>query len=137
MDNIDAIMQAVRGIDAVIPTGVENWRKVNDGWRPPLPEHALPATKFWEDTDMQGVNKNYCAIDGPNRKFVCAPSGVRAPVDGQVGGTFKARRACRVKAYDTLTQELKAEATLAPEQTFTLPGRPDSMRAYVVVGELI
>jgi len=137
MDKIDAIMQAVRGIDAVIPTGVENWRKANDGWRPPLPEHALPATDFWEDTDMQGVNKNYCAVDGPNRKFVCAPSGVRAPVDGQVGGTFKARWACKVKAYDTLTQELKAEATLTPDQTFTLPGRTDSMCAYIVVGELI
>ena len=95
---------------------------------------TAPASRV---TVMHGVNKNYCAVDGPNRKFVCAPSGVRAPVDGQVGGTFKARFACKVKAYDTLTQELKAEATLAPDQTFTLPGRTDSMCAYIVVGELI
>ena len=107
MPDIEPVMTAVRGVDAMLPSGCENWRKANDGWKPPDQEHPLSAVDFWEGDRQggRGVNKNYAAVDAPNRVFVTAPNGVKADRDGDVGGTFTATWPCRVKAYDTRTAE--------------------------------
>jgi len=134
--NIDAIMAAVRACDGLLPLGVENWKCVNNGRDDhPLPLHAHDG--FWEDTDDRApaVNKNYAAISGA--EFVvmltgCKSAGATGPVPA---GT--ARKACHVEAFDPLTLAKVTEADLAAGQSWTVPGRGDSMAAYVVRGRYV
>ena len=132
---IDAMVEAVRGVDVLLPSGVENWQVVNNGRSThPLPLH--PHDGFWEG-DMPGpaVNKNYAAISGD--QFVVMLIGVKsAGTTGPVpAGT--ARRACVVEASDPVTRLRVASATLAAGQSWTVPGRGDTMAAYVVRGRYL
>ena len=133
VDNIEFLMAVLRAADDLLPVGVENWRCVNNGRSDhPLP---LPDTGFWESgahDRAPAVNKNYAAISGD--EFVVMLTGVKsAGVTGAVpAGT--ARRACHVAAIHPLTHETIAETDLAAGQRWTVPGRGDSMAAYVVRG---
>jgi hypothetical protein len=72
IDNIDAIVSAVRGVDALLPEGVENWRVANTV-APLQPHH------HWEGDSGDGVNKAYSALSADGR-WVQMPCGVRGHV---------------------------------------------------------
>jgi len=140
VDNIDAIMSAVRRCDDLLPEGVENWRCVNNG----RGDHPLPlndVTGFWESgahDRAPAVNKNYAALSTQNT-FVEIVTGVKS-VDA-VGpvpiGT--ARRKMEVEAFDPLTLQsvVGRVLTLEPGTTWYLNGRADTMAAYVIRGRYV
>ncbi len=121
VDNIDAILRAVRGVDPLLPQGVENWPKYNNAWS----GHPLTVDAFWSDGDGDhGVNRNYAATSGD--QILVALDGVKSYV------VNTAQRAMTVEAVDPLTGAAVATASLAPGQTWRLDGREDTMTAYVV-----
>jgi len=132
--NIDAMMAAVRGIDALLPAGVENWKVVNNG----RSTHPLPLTDkgFWYQPEAPdrapAIHKNYCAVN--ERDFVIPLIGVRSAGETGPCPVGVARAACHVEAFDPLTQQLVAVADLAPGQTWSLPGRADTHVAYIIRG---
>jgi hypothetical protein len=130
MPGIDEIMRAVRGIDPLLPAGVESWERSNDTWTPPNQVHPLPATHFWSTGDggpERGVNRNYAAVSGQN--FITMPCGVH-----REGASFKARWACTIKVHNPLTRRIFVEGPLSPDQELWLPGSSDTMAAYIVRG---
>jgi hypothetical protein len=133
--NIDAIMATVRACDALLPDGIENWTCVNNG----RDTHPLPLpgdSGFWEgDHPGPSVNKNYAAINGAD--FVVILTGVKsAGATGPVpAGT--ARKAMHVEAFDPVTHARIAVADLAAGQGWTLPGRGDTMAAWLVRGRYV
>jgi hypothetical protein len=120
--NIDTILKAVRGVDPLLPENLENWPKFNNFW----PGHPLTTAAFWGDGSPDGVNRNYAASDGTS--FIVVADGVK---DHMVN---TARRAMHVDAYDPLTGGILSSADLAAGQTWDLPGRADTMTAYVIKG---
>ena len=126
MPNIDAIMKAVRGIDLLLPEGVEGWQRANDGWA--LPQHPLRNHEFWEGTHGKGLNKNYSAI-GPDGRFVTTPCGVL------LEGKVTALKACRVVVSDPLNPATPVETKdLTAGEVLTLKGSPGANTAYIVNG---
>ena len=133
--NIDTIMRVVRGVDALLPDGVENWKVVNNG-RSDHPLPLDPHAGFWEGSAPKtGVNKNYAAVQG--HEFVVMLTGCRsvAPTGPVPAGT--AIRACHVAAYDPISLEVVVEADLAAGAPWTVPGRSDTMAGYVVRGHYV
>jgi hypothetical protein len=131
MPGIDDVMRAVRGIDPLLPIGVESWTRSNDSWTPPNPVHPLPAAHFWAEGEGEprGVNRNYAALSG--QEFITMPCGVH-----QEGASFNARWACTIKVYDPLTKAVFVEGPLDAGQGLWLPGSPDTMTAYIVRGTI-
>jgi hypothetical protein len=139
--NIDYIMDVVGGVDVLAPPGVENWKCVNNA----RDDHPLPldgTAGFWEGSEGRApaVNKNYAALSGDGR-FVVIPIGVRSVEEiGPVPMTQGALRACHVEAYDPELAHLGkdharvAEANLEAGQPWSLPGRHDTMAAYLIEG---
>jgi hypothetical protein len=122
--DIDKILRAVRGIDELLPEGVENWSKLQQG-RDVVP---LTADAFISSGGDHGVSSVYVAAD--DARFVMVVNGVLRHV------TFTATAACRVTAFEPLTRTTVSTATLAPGQKWTLAGREDTMTAYIVHGTL-
>jgi hypothetical protein len=94
--NIDHLMAVVRGVDVLLPEGIENWSCVNNARDAhPLP---LPSSGFWEGSHgAEGINKNYAAINGRDWRVIV--TGVRSRA--MVGlSTWHGRRARHVEAYD-------------------------------------
>ena len=137
--NIDEIMRVVRACDPLLPLGIENWKCVNNG----RSDHPLPLdghTGFWEGTSGEdarapAVNKNYAAISGT--EFVVMLIGCKSveAVGPVPAGT--AIRPCHVEAFDPVTLAKVAEADLAAGQSWTVPGRADTMAAAVVRGHYL
>jgi len=135
--NIDTIMRSVRAADPLLPLGVENWKVVNNG----RSDHPLPLDPhegFWEggaDDVAPAVNKNYAAIAGS--EFVVMLTGCKSiqAVGPVPAGT--AARACHVAAIDPLTHQTVVETDLAAGQSWSVPGRADTMAAYVVRGHVL
>jgi hypothetical protein len=75
IDNIDAIVSAVRGVDALLPEGVENWRVANTQWVPPNPVAPLQPHHHWEGDSGDGVNKAYSALSADGRWVPCGVRG--------------------------------------------------------------
>lgn len=119
---IDAILKAVRGVDAMLPAGIENWQKYNNTWS----GHPLTVDAFWSDGADHGVNRNYAASSGD--RFVMVVNGVLRQA------TFTAARAWHVDAIDPVSGVAVATAELYAGQTWTLPGRDDTMAGYIVLG---
>ena len=133
--NIDQIMRVVRQVDVLIPAGIENWKVVNNG-RSDHPLPLDPETGFWEgDHPGPAVNKNYAAYFGSDFIVMltgCKSAGETGPVPA---GT--ARRACLVQAYDPVTLEVVAQAQLMAGESWSVPGRGDTMAGYLVQGRWI
>jgi hypothetical protein len=113
IDNIDAIVSAVRGVDPLLPLDLPNWRSDNSvGW--PFQPHA-----FWEGNTGEGVNKAFAAQAGDGR-VMQAPLGVRGHV------VMTANFAMRdVTVYDPLTLQpvFGIEGrSFAQGEAFELPG---------------
>lgn len=81
---IDAICEAVRGIDPLLPEGLPNWQVANTQWRPPLPVAPFQPHHHWEGDNQfdnkgnvnDGVNKAYAAL-APDGRVIQMPCGVR------------------------------------------------------------
>jgi hypothetical protein len=122
--NIDAILKAARGVDKLLPLGIEDWLKFNNSWG----GHPLTTDAFFGDGADHGVNRNYAAVNGG--QFVVVVNGVLKQA------SFKVTSACHVDAYDPVTLAIKDSVDLAAGQQWTLPGRDDTMAGYVVIGQL-
>jgi hypothetical protein len=132
MPGIDAVMTALRAIDPLIPTGVENWQRANNGWTPPNPQNPLNTDYLWEEGDGRndGCNKNYSAQSGP--EFVVMPTGVRGD-----GADLIATWACDIEAYRLNADGLAAlvvSGHLVPGETLHLDGTSDSLTGYLIRG---
>jgi hypothetical protein len=131
--NIDEIMRAVRACDSLMPLGVENWKCVNNGRDDhPLPLHSHDG--FWEGSEgnAPAVNKNYAAIAGS--EFVVMLIGVKSVNETGPVPAGTAIRPCHVDAYDPVTLQIVDSRNLAAGEPWELPGRADTMAAYVIRG---
>ena len=139
VNNIDAIMEAVRGCDDLMPEGIENWKCVNNG-RSDHPLQLDGTTGFWESgahDRAPAVNKNYAAISPNGVDFRvmltgCKSAGTVGPVPGG-----KPKRPCIVNAIHPVTKEVVVTQRLNPGEMLHVPGRGDTMAAYVVSGRYI
>jgi hypothetical protein len=62
---LDAILQAVRRVDAFLPEGVENWQNTNQhGHTDRVGPHPLLADGIWSDGDDHGVDRAHGAVSG-------------------------------------------------------------------------
>ena len=134
VENIDQIMAVVRACDPLMPPGVENWNCRNNG----RDDHPLPLDAhagFWEGSDghAPAVNKNYAAITAAG--FVMMLTGVKSNGDTGPVPAGTAIRPCYVELFDPLTLARITSAELAAGQSWTVPGRGDTMAAYVVRGQ--
>lgn len=121
MPNIDRIMEAVRGVDAVLPAGLENWTRTNDGWAAPkIPLRAA----LWDAST--GPVKHYAALK--DNQFVQMPHGIKDRL------VLDASRDCTFEAYDPLTLKAVFEGSVKAGERVTLPGDPNRHAAYIIVG---
>lgn len=125
---IDEIFEALHRVASLLPADLSNWTKTNGHWRPPLPEHPLPADRVWTDGHDHGIVRTYGAFR--DDQFVTLPHGVREYV------VLTPPRACTVRIHNPLTAELVTEARLAAGEGLRLegPGR-GGLAAYVVLGQ--
>lgn len=132
IQNIDAIVDALRNIDVLLPEGVENWQVANTQWTPPNPVTPFQPHNHWEGPEGDGVNKAYGAL-APDGRVIQMPIGVRGHV------TLRASYPLHeVTVYDPLTlQPVQgiANQSFAQGQTMDLPGGgQDAMVAYIIHG---
>lgn len=79
IDNIDRIVEAVRGVAALLPAGLPNWQQANTQWQAPNPVAPFQPHNHWEGDTGDGVNKAYSALAGDGR-VIQMPTGVRGRV---------------------------------------------------------
>ena len=134
IDNIDAIVDAVNGINKLLPEGVENWRVIisrntnsGEGRDAPFTPHD-----HWEGSERDGVNKAYSALSSDGR-WIQMPCGVRGHVVLTASYPLS-----DVTVYDPLTgRPLPGfeNRSFAQGETLDLPGGgEDAMVAYVIQG---
>jgi hypothetical protein len=132
IDNIDAIVEALRGIDSLLPEGVENWTVANTGWTPPNPVAPFQPHEYWEGDHGSGVNKAYSALS-PDGRFIQMPCGVRGVV--RLVASYPLRE---VTVFDPLSRQPIAGLTDRSFNTgdvLELPGGgQDAMVAYIIHG---
>lgn len=126
MPNIDAIMTAVRGVDILLPVGLESWPKTTQHGPEAVGEQPLTADAIYTDGADHGVYRNYGALGGG--QFVQLPVSVKHHVD------LTARRACVATAYDPVTRAVVETRTLAAGDVWRLAGAPDGNTAYIIRG---
>jgi hypothetical protein len=125
---IEEILEALYRVATILPIDLPHWTKANNQWRPPLPEHPLPADSVWTAGADHGIVRNYGAFR--DDAFVTLPHGVREYVVMTPG------RACAVRVHSPLTGELMTEARLAAGEGLRLEGpEHGGLAAYVVLGQ--
>lgn len=105
IDNIDRIVEAVRGVVALLPAGLPNWQFANTQWQAPNPVAPFQPHNHWEGDTGDGVNKAYSAL-APDGRVIQMPCGVRGSV--RLTASY---RLTGVTVFDPLT--------LAPLPDFT------------------
>jgi hypothetical protein len=121
---IDAVMDAVRGVDAIVPLHAGDGNHWNNAWA----GNPLVADAFWSDGADHGVNRNYTVAtpDG----FISTESGVQGYV------VLTVANHSRVEVFDALAGKVQ-EVEVAAGGTLTLtPVSVDNNGdgAFVVVG---
>lgn len=106
--NIDAMMQAVRNVDAGIDLRVFDGKHYNSGWA----GNPFTPVTIWPDTPDHGVNRAYLVTlpDG----FVCTLDGIKDHVD------MKVTNACRVDLFDPVVGSIVQTLTFGAGQTLTI-----------------
>jgi hypothetical protein len=130
--NIDTLMRAVRDVDTLLPDNVENWQRANTQWTPPLPVAPFQPDAHWPDGN-HGVNRAYSALGGDGR-LIQMPAGVLRHV--VLTASYGLRD---VTVYDPLTRTPVAgfeRLILQAGQAIGLPGREDTMAAYIIRAQL-
>jgi hypothetical protein len=123
---LDAILQAVRRVDAFLPEGVENWQNTNQhGHTDRVGPHPLLADGIWSDGDDHGVDRAHGAVSG--NQFVEVLLGVKDYVNLQ---------AAQALAFDALDPASGAVThyDLGAGQSVRLAGRADTMAGYLIRG---
>lgn len=120
MKNIGPITEAVKRIVTFLPPDLPNW----DGDVP----HVFSGVNLWPP-DSEGINKAHTARNG--KRFVYLANGVWKT------GTFKANDNVKKVTFYTIDgNDPVDERSVAKGETFTLPGREDTLKAYIGIGEI-
>lgn len=131
IENIDDIVDAVRGIDKLIPAGVPNWTVANTQWKPPNPVAPFQPHNHWEGDHGDGVNKAYSAL-APDGRVIQMPCGVRGHV--RMTASYPLRD---VVVYNPLTHQAlpNLPTSFGQGESMDLPGGgQDAMVAYIIHG---
>lgn len=132
IDNIDRIVEAVRGIAALLPAGLPNWQTANTQWVPPNPVAPFQPHNHWEGDTGDGVNKAYSALAGDGR-VIQMPIGVRGRV--RLTASY---RLTGVTVFDPLTLAPLPDFTdrsVGQGEVLELPGGGlDANVAYIIHG---
>lgn len=121
---IDAVMDAVRGVDAWLPTRVGDGQHWNNAWA----GNPMVADAFWSDGADHGVNRNYTVATADG--WVSTVAGVKDHV------VLTSSRHALVEVFDVLKGKVQ-EVELQAGQTLTLlPVSKDDhgYGAFIVVG---
>ncbi len=121
---IDGIMEAVRGVDKILPPGTGTGQHWNNGW----PGGPFNVDAFWGEGDDHGVNRNY-TVSTPDG-WVSSAGGVK---DYAI---YTATRHSLIEVFDVLQGKVQ-EVELQAGQRFTLsPVSRDSngFGAFIIVG---
>ena len=121
---IDGIMDAVRGLDALLPARVGDGQHWNNAWS----GNPWVADPIWAEGDAWGVNRNYTVATADG--WVSTEAGIKDRV------TFTASRHSLVEVIDPLLGKQR-EVELQAGQTLTLtPVSVDSggMGALIIIG---
>lgn len=124
---IDAVMKAVRGIDAWMPQRAGEGQHWNNAWA----GNPCVVDAFWGDGDDHGVNRNYVVATSDG--FIATEAGVK---DHAV---FTLSRNTRLEIFDIISGKVN-EVTVNGGQTFTLtPSSTDSngYGGFVLIGHFI
>lgn len=129
IENIDGIVNALRGVNTILPDGLENWTVANTGWTPPNPVSPFQPDEYWEGDHGTGVNKAYSALS-PDGRWIQMPCGIRGAV------TFTASYPLHdVVIYDPLTLQHASLGSFVTGEQIVLPGGgPDAHVAYILQG---
>ena len=105
--NIDAVMDAVRGVDQLLPAHAGDGQHWNNGWA------GAPwnADAFWASGADHGVNRNYTVATADG--WISTESGIKNYV------VMTPSRHCRVEIFDVLQGKVD-ERELQAGQTLTL-----------------
>jgi hypothetical protein len=117
---IDPIMQAVRDIDQYLPVGVENWSKLNSGWK----GSPLVPDAFWPDGADHGCVRVYSAVRRPD--YLTVVLGVKRAV--ALWSLYQAD----VTIQDPLGGSF--QRTLTPGSLLRLEGPDDAHAGYLIHG---
>jgi hypothetical protein len=132
IENIEAIVAAVRGIAQLLSAGLPNWTVANTQWQPPNPVAPFQPHNHWEGDEGDGVNKAYAAlcVDG---RVIQLPCGVRGSVRLRASYPLAG-----VTVFDPLTlQPLPGfdDRTFNSGETMELPGGGlEADVAYIIHG---
>ena len=135
--NASTQMQAVFGVDEILPPDLPNFTVVNDTGPGSSRPHPLKSRKFWGagfSNDGTGLNKNYCARRG--RNFAICQLGARTQTQGQMI-ELVATEAATLAIYDIVTRVKVVERAVDVGEAVRLPGSPDARRSYLTVGTLL
>jgi hypothetical protein len=120
--DVDEMMAATRGIDALLPVPVERWQKTTQHGPDPIGPQPLIADMIWSDPGSDhGCDRCYGAVH-PQDGFVTIVSDVVVRVD------LRAARGCKVEVWSGVGRKVR-EATLDAGQVIRLD--PDD---YIVRG---
>lgn len=132
IDNIDAIVEAVRGVVEILPAGLPTWQTANTQWVPPNPVAPFQPHAYWEGDSGEGVNKAYSAL-APDGRVIQMPCGVRGRTLLRASYPLSG-----VTVYDPLTRrplEGFSGLSFGQGQTLELPGGDVNANvAYIIHG---
>lgn len=142
IENVEAIVSAIRGIVALLPAGLPNWQNANTQWVPPNPVAPFQPHHHWEGDGSvddkgnrnDGVNKAYAAL-APDGRVIQMPLGVREVV--RFTASYPLRN---VTVYDPIALAPVPGfegLTFSQGAVLELPGGPwsDPTVSYIIHGE--
>jgi hypothetical protein len=126
ISNIDQILKVVRGVDKLLPQGVENWQPKTSqhGGTDRVGPQPLLSDAIWSDGSDHGVDRAYGAVNGG--EFIEVLNGVMNVAH------LLPLAPCSVIATDPLTME--SISTKLTSQTWDLAGDENASKAYIVNG---
>jgi len=121
---IDAVMDAVRGVDQWLPARAADGQHWNNAWA----GNPWVADAFWSDGDDHGVNRNYTVSAGDG--WISTESGIEGYV------VMTASRHSLVEIYDPLQGKVNEVELQAGEQLTQTPVSLDNNGdgALIVIG---
>lgn len=125
--NIDAIMDTVRAVDAILPARAGDGQHWNNAWA----GNPWVADAFWSDGADHGVNRNY-TVSTPDG-WISTESGIKDHV------VMTPRQHCRIQVFDLLAGMVE-EVELGAGEAHTLtPVSRDSGNygALIVIGHYL
>lgn len=125
--NIDAVMDTVRAVDAILPPRAGDGQHWNNAWA----GNPWVADAFWGDGADHGVNRNYTVATADG--WVSTESGIKDHV------VMTPRQHCRIEVWDLLAGKIEEVELAAGEaHTLTPVSRDDhDYGALIVIGHYL